>query len=154
MGPVRLGTPPVTPESKDDITLFIHSWGYYFSIRRKLTLPGRCSSSKGEIMAVKVLITRRLKEGKLNDAYKVLLELRSLATLRHGYVSGQTLISSEDHHKLLVISTWTSEKRWQEWRDHEQRKDFSKRLELFLESPEKVEIYLVGEKLPEWVDMA
>jgi heme-degrading monooxygenase HmoA len=105
-------------------------------------------------MAVKVFIARRFKEGKFNEAYKLLMELRSMATLRTGYQSGVTLISSEDHNKLLVISTWTSEKRWQDWRENKKRKDFTKKLEAFLESPEEVEIYLAGEKHPEWVDMA
>jgi quinol monooxygenase YgiN len=105
-------------------------------------------------MAVKVFITRRFKEGKFAAAYKLLMELRSMATLQNGYLSGVTLISSEEQDKLLVISTWTSEKRWQDWRENKKRKDFARKLEAYLESPEEVEIYLAGEKHPEWVDMA
>lgn len=105
-------------------------------------------------MAVKVLITRRLKEGKFQEAYKLLMELRSLATVRAGYVSGETLISAEDPNKLVVISTWVSQKRWEDWQANHKRKEFSRKLDECLESPETSEVYLVGEKIPEWVDMA
>jgi len=105
-------------------------------------------------MAIKVLITRRLKEGSFHEAFKLLMELRSLATVRKGYVSGQTLISRDDHNKLLVVSTWSSEKLWEDWRQNKKRINFSKKLEPLLDGPELVEVYLVGEKTPEWVDMA
>lgn len=105
-------------------------------------------------MAVKVLITRRLKEGKFQEAYKLLMELRSLATVRAGYVSGETLISAEDPNKLVVISTWVSQKRWEDWQSNQKRKEFSRKLDECLDTPERAEVYLVGEKIPEWVDMA
>jgi quinol monooxygenase YgiN len=105
-------------------------------------------------MAVKVLITREFKADKLDDAYKLLMELRSMATLRNGYLSGQTIISAENPNKLVVISTWTSLNRWERWHQDPRRKDFAKKLEPFLTAPESVEAFLVGEKIPEWVDMA
>ena len=105
-------------------------------------------------MAVKVLITRQFKHRKFNDAYKLLMELRSMATLRSGYLSGETIINAKNPDKTVVISTWISEKRWEEWHNDPKRKDFAKKLEEFLVSPEEVEVYLVGEKIPEWVDMA
>ena len=105
-------------------------------------------------MAVKVLITRKFKTGKFNEAYKLLMELRSMATVRNGYISGETLMSRKDNNKFLVISTWVIEKRWAEWQGNQKRKDFSNKMEQFLESPEKIEVFLVGEKIPEWVDMA
>lgn len=106
-------------------------------------------------MAVKVLLTREFKKDKLDQAYKLLMELRSLATLRNGYLSGETIISSENPNKLVVISTWVSQKRWEEWHNNQKRKDFVKKLEEeHLQRPEQVEVFFVGEKIPEWVDMA
>jgi len=105
-------------------------------------------------MAVKVLLTRKIKQDKLNEAYKLLMELRSLATLRLGYLSGETLISATEPNKILVVSTWVNRKRWNEWHNSDKRKEFSKKLESVLEEPEKTEVYLAGEKIPEWVDMA
>ena len=109
---------------------------------------------KGNAMAVKVLIKRRFKKNKIKEAYKLLMELRSLATLQNGYVSGETLISADDPNKLVVISTWISANRWQEWLANPNRTDASQKMEILLESPEEAEVFLAGERIPEWVDMA
>lgn len=109
---------------------------------------------KGDDMAVKVLITRRFKEDKIREAFKLLMELRSLATLQTGYVSGETLISADDPNKLVVVSTWISRNRWEEWQANVKRKDPMKKMQSLLQSPEDVEVFLAGEKIPEWVDMA
>jgi quinol monooxygenase YgiN len=105
-------------------------------------------------MAVKVLIKRRFKRDKIREAYKLLMELRSLATLQTGYVSGETLIGADDPNKLVVISTWISANRWQEWLANPKRKETAQKLESLLESPEEAEVFLAGERIPEWVDMA
>ena len=105
-------------------------------------------------MAVKVLITRRFKPDAMKKSYHLLMELRSLATLQRGYISGQTLLSVADPSKVTVVSTWTSGKRWDEWYGSLKRKEFCTRVEPLLEAPEEVEVFMVGEKTPEWVDMA
>lgn len=105
-------------------------------------------------MAVKVLITRKFREDKFDQANKLLMQLRSLATVQSGYMSGETLISVDEPRKLVVISTWVSRKRWEEWHANEKRQDFAKEMENVLEGPETTEVFLVGEKVPEWVDMA
>jgi heme-degrading monooxygenase HmoA len=105
-------------------------------------------------MAIKVLITRKFKKNTIREAYKLLMQLRAMVTVLPGYLSGQTLISADDPEKLLVISTWTSQKRWRDWEASEKRKEFTKKLADILEKPEHSEIYFVGEKEPEWVDMA
>ena len=105
-------------------------------------------------MAIKVLITRSFRPDNLKQASRLLMELRSLATLQKGYMSGETLVSANNPNKLTVLSTWISQKRWEEWQQSSQRKKFSQKIETLLESPEKTEVFLVGEKSPEWVDMA
>ncbi|MBI4965805.1 MAG: sugar biosynthesis protein [Desulfomonile tiedjei] len=105
-------------------------------------------------MAVKVLIKRRFKGDKIKQAYKLLMELRSLATLQTGYVSGETLIGADDPNTLVVISTWISANRWQEWQANQKRKDAVQKLESLLDAPEEAEVFLTGERIPEWVDMA
>ena len=97
-------------------------------------------------MAVKVLITRQFKKDKIDQAFQLLMELRSLVTLQPGYIFGQTLVSADDPHKVLVIGTWTARKRWEEWTNNAKRKEFSKKMEVFLEKPEQTEIYLSGEE--------
>ncbi len=95
-------------------------------------------------MAVKVLITREFRQDKLNEAHQLLKELRSVVTLRPGYISGQTLISSDNPNKLVVVSTWTGQKRWEDWKADPKRKEFSQKMESLVESPEKVEVFLAG----------
>lgn len=121
---------------------------------RERGLPVEILPEKGDPMAVKVLITRELKQGKMEEAYKVLMELRSAATLQQGYLSGETMFSADNPNKLLVISTWTSRKRWENWLREDKRKKIAKRLEPYLTQPEQVEVFLSGDKIPEWVDMA
>jgi quinol monooxygenase YgiN len=106
------------------------------------------------MMPVKVLISRTFKEAHIKEAYKLLMELRALVTVRPGYMSGETLFAADNPYKLLVISTWINRKRWREWRTNEKRKEYTKKLEPLLEAPEQYEVFLVGEKEPEWIDMA
>ncbi len=109
---------------------------------------------KGEIMALKVLITRKFRPNTQKQAYKTLMQLRSSATLEPGYISGETLIGADDPNKILVISAWSNRKRWEEWQANQKRAEIARNLEPLLESPEQVECFLLGEKVPEWVDMA
>jgi quinol monooxygenase YgiN len=105
-------------------------------------------------MAVRILITRKFKQKHIEEAYRLLLELRSLVTLRQGYISGETLISADDPHEVLVISTWTNLKKWEDWVQTEKRKEYHRKLEPLLEAPERTKVYFTGEKQPHWVDMA
>ena len=105
-------------------------------------------------MAIKVVITRKFKADTMKQAYKLLMKLRSLATLQRGYVSGETLVAAANPNKLTVISTWISQKRWAEWHESSTRKEFSKKIKPLLEAPEEIEIFMAGDKTPEWVDMA
>lgn len=102
-------------------------------------------------MAIKVLIKRKFKEGTAKDAYNLLMQLRAVSTIAPGFVSGQTLISAKDTHELLVISTWTGKKRWEEWRATDKRKEISNKIAELLETPEHYEIFFVGEEVAEWV---
>jgi heme-degrading monooxygenase HmoA len=95
-------------------------------------------------MAVKVLITRQFKKDKIDEAYQLLMGLRSLATLKGGYISGQTLISADNPNKLVVVSTWSGRKSWDAWQADEKRKEQSKRMEELLEAPEEIEVFLAG----------
>jgi quinol monooxygenase YgiN len=105
-------------------------------------------------MSVKVLISRKFKPDVMKEAYKLLMELRSIVTVRPGYVSGETLFCADDPHKILVISTWVNRKRWREWRTSEKRLAYVKKMEALLVGPEHYEVFIAGEKEPEWVDMA
>lgn len=105
-------------------------------------------------MAIKVLTVRNFKKGTIEEAYQLLKQLRAAGTFRPGFVSGQTLVSAEDPHRLLVISTWTDAKGWEAWRASQKRKEISAKIAELLETPEHVEIFQVERKETEGVDMA
>ncbi len=95
-------------------------------------------------MAIKVMISRQFKQDRINEAHDLLKQMRSVVTLRPGYISGQTLVSAENPSKLAVVSTWTGQKRWEDWLKDEKRKEFSKRIGELLVSPEQIEVFFAG----------
>ena len=99
-------------------------------------------------MAVKVLITRHLKEGKSQEAYTLLNELRTGALNRAGYISGETLMSYDQPNKFLVVSTWDKLGSWRKWKANPLRKDIEKKLQPLLEKPTEYEEYVLGAYLP------
>ena len=100
-------------------------------------------------MAVKVLISRQFKQDRINEAHDLLKKMRSVVTLRPGYISGQTLVAAKNPNKLVVVSTWSGQKTWEEWVNDEKRKEFSKRIGEMLISPEQVDVFFVGQESPE-----
>jgi len=105
-------------------------------------------------MSVRVVITRNFRKGDLHEPDRLLMELRSLAALQQGYMSGETLINADSPGEVVVVSNWASRHNWEGWHENPKRKQLATELEKFLESPEHVDYYLTGKKLAEWVDMA
>jgi len=117
-------------------------------------IPLRTIKRREETVAIKVLTSRKFKKGTTEKAHQLLRELRSVGTLRQGFVSGQTLVSAEDPDRTLVISTWTDAKGWEAWRASEKRNEISKKISELLEEPEHVEVFYVERKEVEGADMA
>jgi heme-degrading monooxygenase HmoA len=95
----------------------------------------------GAIMAVKILIQRKIRPGRekeLNDAVR---ELRSKAIHAQGYISGETLCSIEDPSIHLVMSAWRSLEDWNRWADSAERKAFQQKVDAMLEEPTRVTPY-------------
>ena len=105
-------------------------------------------------MSVRVVITRHFRKGNRSEPTVLLMELRSLAALQEGYMSGETLINADSPGKVVTVSNWNARHNWEGWRRNPRRAQLATELEEFLESPEQVEYYISGKKSPEWVDMA
>ncbi len=69
-------------------------------------------------MNAKILIKRRFKKGKQKEIIALLRELRSRALHQPGYISGETLSSSEDPQVLMVIGTWQDMENWYKWKQN------------------------------------
>ncbi len=97
-------------------------------------------------MAVKVLIKRHFKEGKIVEASTQLLKFRHDAMNQAGYISGETLTNHYDPRTLTVISTWQTIEDWIRWQESDEREVNETQLESMLEEPAKFEIYDIGIK--------
>lgn len=105
-------------------------------------------------MSVKVLVTRYVKTDKKEEAIGIVREIRSMATLRPGHIFGETLYSEDNPNKVVVVSHWVDRERWEAWREDPTRLELVRRMAGCLQEPEHVEVFQIGEKLPEWVHMA
>ena len=83
-------------------------------------------------MSVKVLITRTVPQDKARDMLYLFMEMRSLAIAQHGYVSGETLKSSDRPDVYLVISTWESEDDWKNWLKNKERQKIQGKIDSLL----------------------
>jgi heme-degrading monooxygenase HmoA len=99
-------------------------------------------------MAVKVLIRRKIKDGKLNDASKLLIKARYNAMGQKGYISSETLSGCDDPNSLLVISMWQRIEDWGQWKNDNLREENEAAFEALLDGPTEYEAYNLGLQLP------
>jgi len=92
-------------------------------------------------MAIKVLITRRFKDEFVHEAHYHNAEIRALATVQPGYVSGKTIINIDNPNEMIIVSTWESKEDWDNWFKKDVRMDFYKKLRLSLETGEEISFY-------------
>ncbi len=95
----------------------------------------------GMIMAVKILIQRKIRRGKEREFGEALRELRSKAVHARGYISGEILRSIGEPSLHLVISTWNNLEDWNVWANSPERKAFQEETDAMLEGPTKVTPY-------------
>jgi heme-degrading monooxygenase HmoA len=95
-------------------------------------------------MAIKVLITRRFKDEFVHEAHYHNAEIRALATVQPGYVSGKTIINIDNPNEMIIVSTWDSREDWDNWYKKDVRMDYYKKLRLSLETGEEISFYKSG----------
>jgi heme oxygenase (mycobilin-producing) len=95
----------------------------------------------GTIMAVKILIYRKVRHGKEKELSEAVRNLRSKAIHAEGYISGEALRSIEDPSVHLVMSTWKSIEDWNNWLNTPERKAFQQKMDAVLEEPTKITPY-------------
>ena len=95
-------------------------------------------------MNAKILIKRRFKKGKQKEIIALLRELRSGALHQSGYISGETLTSSDDPQVLMVIGTWQDMDSWYKWKQNSTRQTLEKMLETYQEESTEYQEYTLG----------
>ena len=95
-------------------------------------------------MAIKVIITRKVAQGKEKDLLPLLMELRTRAMGQGGYISGETLKGVSDPDEFLVISTWNSLEDWRAWEANPERQKIQERIDGVLDEKTTAKAYLYG----------
>ena len=80
-------------------------------------------------MAVHVVIKRRFRMNQPDKIIPLLKELNDRAMKQEGYVSTNTLQSTEDHGDYLVVSVWETTESWDNWFSNPQRKEIQDQID-------------------------
>jgi heme-degrading monooxygenase HmoA len=92
---------------------------------------------------IRVLIERYFVRGMEQQLEQALKEARRFAMHSPGYLSGETLIDTQDSHHSLVISTWRTREEWEAWNGSNARHRVRALIEPLLEVPEKTTVFEV-----------
>ena len=95
-------------------------------------------------MNAKILIKRKFKPGKQKEIISLLMELRSGALHQPGYISGETLTSTEEPHTMMVIGTWQDMESWYNWKRNNTRQTLEQMLETYQEESTEYQEYTLG----------
>ena len=88
---------------------------------------------------IRVIVKREVKEGQ--SVVDFLRQLRMAALPQAGYVTGETLINTENRQIVTVVSTWRSLDDWKKWEASEQRAKITRQIEPLLATPPSTETY-------------
>ena len=95
-------------------------------------------------MAVKIIIKRKVSDIKAEQLAPFLIKLRHLAMKQPGYITGETLKGIDPPRQTLVISTWESQKAWQQWLANPERVAIQAQIDVLVGEPTAYEIYSSG----------
>ena len=95
-------------------------------------------------MAVKILIKRKIKDGNMQAASRLLINSRQGAMTQPGYISSETMRSLDDPGQVVVVSMWQSKEDWQTWKDSETRKAIQAEFDAYLVGQTEYEHYSLG----------
>lgn len=94
------------------------------------------------MMIVKVMIKREVTQGKEKEFFSQLKTLRFHAMDQKGYISGETLIHTENTNRVMVIGTWETIEDWNAWKKNEKRIRLDAEINSLLDHPAVYESYV------------
>ena len=95
-------------------------------------------------MAVKILIKRKIKDGNMKAAARLLINSRKGAMTQPGYISSETLLSLDDPSQVVVVSMWQRREDWQSWMESTEREEIQAEFKDYLTEPVDYEYYSLG----------
>ncbi len=72
-------------------------------------------------MAVKIFIKRKIKNGNMRAASRLVINNRTGAMKHPGYISSETMRSLDDPSLIVVVSMWQNMEAWETWKNSETR---------------------------------
>jgi len=124
-----------------------------FLIKDKAGMNKITLLSKEDDMTVQVIIRRTFNDDeKARKLAPCIVQLRSLASIQPGYISGETLRCLDCTGEYLVISTWNTMEDWNNWLNSEERKKIQSQVDALLGKTTEYRIYesLVGGIIPKF----
>lgn len=95
-------------------------------------------------MSVKILIKRRFKAEKVQDASSMLIKARTNAMGNKGYISTETLVNYDDPQSVLIISMWQTKEDWDAYKESDMRKEHEEQHSQLFEGSASYEVFRVG----------
>ena len=95
-------------------------------------------------MTVKILIKRKVKDTAMEEVSKMLIQARTNALGKNGYISAETLSNCDNPKEILVLSMWRSKADWDAYREDPTRMDFEKEFEQLFDGPTEYSVYNMG----------
>jgi heme-degrading monooxygenase HmoA len=92
-------------------------------------------------MSVHVMIKRKWKIDKPQVLLPLLEKLHSRAKEQPGYISGETLRSTENPEDFLVISKWETAEDWEKWLKSKERRDLQGSVDSLIGEKTFYEVY-------------
>lgn len=95
-------------------------------------------------MAIKVLIKRQIKQGRLQDASRLLTKARYNAMGQEGYIASETMSGCQNPNLVVVASMWQRLENWEAWKSSDTRKETESLFEEIIDAPTQYEAYALG----------
>jgi len=95
-------------------------------------------------MTVKILIKRKVRDTAIAEVSKMLIQARTNALGKNGYISSETLSNCDNPNEILVLSIWRSKADWDGYREDQSRIDLEKEFEQLFDGPTEYSVYNMG----------
>ena len=95
-------------------------------------------------MTIKILIKRKFKNANEKNVSEVIYEFRKLAMVEKGYISSESLYSSDDPNLILVLSMWQKKEDWDRYMNNPARQETEKKCAGLFAKPTEYESFILG----------
>jgi heme-degrading monooxygenase HmoA len=99
---------------------------------------------KEGIMAVKILIKRKIKNGNMRAASRLVINNRNGAMKQSGYISSESWRSLDDTDQVVVVSMWENIEAWETWKNSKTRMANEAEFEDYIAGSTEFEQYSLG----------